>query len=176
MNIFDLFLNWKTPISSFEEMKKGKLVLTHGFDDQKNLCEVTVEIVETAVRICKNFGLPIACQFPGDTVARCEGLEPIMVIYKNLHDGGYLDTNEVNRQVAEICQKNGWTHVVVCAHPDHAWRVGKNLEKFGLTPIFPDLSGIKYHKIPGRWKLNFPWFIIREIISRVLYRYWWDYM
>ena len=169
MKLLDLFFSWKTRISSVEEMKKAQVVITHEFGDQKDLNETTIKIVEIGVRIAKESVCPIVCQYPGDIVSNCSWLKPILVIKKNLkNEGFYLDTNEVNRQVSEICKKNNWNYVVVCAHPHHAWRVGKNLEKFGLIPLFPDLGGIDYHFISSRLALSFAWiFIPREVCARI---------
>lgn len=171
MSFLNLFFSWKTSISSVEEMKKAQVVITHEFGDQKEVNDTTMDIVYVGIKIAKQLNIPMICQSPGDMVAYCQQLEPVLIIDRNLQsEGSYLDTNEVNRQVSEICQKNGWTYVVVCAHPHHAWRVGKNLEKFGLIPIFPDLLGIKYCSIPSRLTLSSPWYFIpREICARILY-------
>ena len=47
----------------------------------------------------------------------------------------YLDTEEVSRQIAEVCIPQGLQKVVIIAHPDHLQRCIWNAEKHGFKVV-----------------------------------------
>lgn len=171
--VLDCFLHWHPRPDTEAEFAGADVIITHGFDDQKELSRTTVAITALGVELAKRFAKPLICQFPANEVAEREGVKPSLVITAHLlKPGEYLDTEEVNRQVFRHCWRKGWRKVILCTHPHHAWRARENLKRHGLTPFLPDLSGIAYD--PALWSsrksLSTPLiFVPREILARLLY-------
>lgn len=171
--VWDLLGHWRVPSSSEADLAHADVILTHEFGDQINVSKTTRSFVEIAAALAKKHDLPMICQTPGHIVAKEHGVNPIKVIERNeLQAGGYLDTDEVNRQAAQLCRVRGWIKVIPCTHPHHLWRVGENLRHHGLTPMYADMSAVPYDYslIIERPFLSNPllW-MPREIMARVMY-------
>lgn len=173
MRITDCFLHWHVPAHSSAELVAADAIVTHEFGDQKNPSRTTEDIVALAVRLHKSLRKPLICQHPGDQVAKRYGVEVAHIIKEHLLDpGAYLDTQEVNRQVSLKCAWENWKRVIVCTHPHHMWRAGRNLERHGITALYPPYSPIFYYKelFLSRPFLATPLlFIPREILARKMY-------
>ena len=167
---FALLFQWKYKTND-SELRKGQIIITHEFGDQRTLSAATRQIVNVGTTLSKQLRVPLICQFPGDQQAFRNGVRPLLIITKNLSPNGiYLDTAEVNRQLFKECEKNDWKYVIVCTHPDHVWRAAKNIKKFGLIPLVPDLSSIYYDSHCSRFSLAYRWaFLPRELATRLLY-------
>lgn len=91
-------------------------------------------------------------------------------ISKHQEPGKYLDTWEVTRQCAEYCRVHNISTVLFFAHPAHAWRVQKTIEKFRLRGVPGNTIGTPYDpKSVQIWTRSKWLFIPREILSRLLY-------
>ncbi|MGH7141302.1 MAG: YdcF family protein [Minisyncoccia bacterium] len=189
--IIDCFLHWQIEPDSDETLRTADAILCHEFGDQQRISETTRQIVLLGVECAKTFGkpestdrLPLICQYPDDTVAREFGIDPECVIREHLlKPGKYLDTEEVNRQAAEVCARHGWKRVILCTHPHHLWRATRNLKRHGITPLIPDTSTIWYDPLCSRRVLSGPFTLARipmapyicfgfvqwELMSRVAY-------
>lgn len=174
VNISDCFGHWRVAPNTPAELATAQAVVTHEFGNQKDVSSSTAAIVDTAVELTTTHNLPLMCQWPGNSRARQRRVEPALVVKEHqLRPGAYLDTEEVNRQFAEMCRSQGWTRVIICAHPHHLWRAGKNLEHHGLQVLYPDMSRARYDSGLRRVRpeLSTPLlFIPRETLARLLYR------
>ncbi|MDB5187834.1 MAG: hypothetical protein JWO50_354 [Candidatus Kaiserbacteria bacterium] len=170
INIINCVRNWRVPASSDELLASCDAIITHEFGDQKTPSQSTIAIVRDAVELCRKYDKPLITQFPGNIVAEELGLTPFAVINSHAVTGKYLDTEEVNRQVAEICGAYGWKRVIVCTHPHHIWRAGNNLQTFGLEAIYPRNAHIPYDSDCSRRMVWSAWlFVPYEICARALY-------
>lgn len=171
----EILFYWHMKPSPPEMLDRADVVLSHEFGDQHTLGNTNRALAKLAARESLGRGLPWITQFPQNWFPT--KAMPIAVISAHeLKKGAYLDTEEVNRQAAEICKVNGWKTVLLCAHPDHAWRAGKNLERHGLSVVYPDLSGISYDPTCARRSLSSRFvFLPRELAARLLY-FWKGYL
>jgi len=159
----------EVPFATPTQLVKADVIFGHEFGDQKNVSETSRSIAKNARRWHQELGIPVIFQHP------CElafpDVKPVHVIRENLlHPGKYLDTNEVQRQLAEFCFEKGWTNVILCCHPKHAWRAGLNLMIHGLTPVFIDNSNVKCDLRCSRWsmKSEYIW-LPREVYAKFRY-------
>ena len=173
VSLRDCLEHWSVPANEEEELATADAIVTHEFGNQKDPSGTTMDIVALGVELHKRLKKPLICQYPGDEVVKRYGIEAAHVIKEHLlKPGEYLDTEEVNHQVAIKCAWEDWHRIIVCTHPHHMWRAGRNLEKHGITPLYPSYSPIFYDK---RLFLSRPFlatpllFIPREIIARKLY-------
>jgi hypothetical protein len=163
-------LSWTNHPASAAEMSRAGVVVTHEFGDQQHLGVSNAAIAEVAHALMRELSIRLwVAQYPTNFGAR--DILPIAVIRTNYtNPGAYLDTEEVNRQVASVCRERHVTQVVLVCHPHHAWRAKKNLERFGMTVYLPDLSSIPYDPGCSRKPLNSAlYFIPREILARIFY-------
>lgn len=167
----DCFTHWSVLPDIGEALAGAEVIVTHEFGDQKSVSRTTRQIAELGIEFAKKLGKPLICQAPGDEVAARLKIRPFCVIRRHeLRPGAYLDTEEVNRQVTEICRTYGWQRVILCAHPHHLWRAGLNLTRHGMTVLYPNTSGIGYDAHCARLALQSPYiFIPREVLARILY-------
>jgi uncharacterized SAM-binding protein YcdF (DUF218 family) len=172
-NVFDCFGHWNVPPSTEEELANADVVATHEFGDQKVPSLSTTRIVERGAYYVRIYSKPMICQFPGNRVAEKYKVKPVAVIEKHLlkpPPKNYLDTEEVNRQIAEICKQHGWKKVILVAHPHHLWRAAENLKRHGLIPVIPVNRDIPYDPTMKRGALRGPLrFVPREIAAREVY-------
>ena len=168
---FDVFQHWRVPVPEEGGLSCADVVVQHEFGNQKTLSRTTIQIVRKAIVLARQFDIPLICQFPGDSAARAAGIAPALVIRQHKRKrNAYLDTEEVNRQVAELCVQRDWATVILVTHPHHFWRASENLRHHGLVVLAPDLSGIEYDRGCSRSSLRTPErFIPREILARLLY-------
>ncbi len=171
IKLSNLARNWSVPVSPEEVLAAADVVIAHEFGDQKTPSKTTEEIVNIGVAHCKKYTIPLVCQFPGNVTAEKIGMKPLYVVDKHLlKPGKYLDTEEVNRQVAMVCARHGWKSAIVCTHPHHLWRAGNNLRLHGIIPAYPDVSGIHYDEHCARKELSSARrFMPREIKARAWY-------
>ncbi len=168
--ILDCFSHWSVPAQSEEVLGTADVIVTHEFGDQQTVSASTEGIVRRGALLAQSLHRPLICQSPGHRVAEELGVTPIKVIEKSRVEGAYLDTEEVNGQVAQMCWQKGWKKVIVCTHPHHLWRAGLNLKRYGLEPFYPYTADISYDSACSRIALRSPWvFIPREILARMLY-------
>lgn len=158
---------WQVPVASDEELAEAGVILSHEFGNQKKVSRTTAAIAKIATALSRRFGLPWIAQFPGNLVSR----EATIVIFENdLDPDFYLQTNDVSRQCSRNCSRAGWKTVIVITHPHHAWRAGKNLERYGLKVIFPDLHAVAYDPHNARKALSSAVrFVPREVFARIWY-------
>ncbi len=166
IGVRDLFSHWEVPFHSPEKLAEADAILTHEFGDQEHVSATTRRFVTLGVELARTFRKPMICQYPGDRVTREYGIEPTLVIKEHLlTPGKYLDTEEVNRQAAKYCraQEPPWKKLIVLSHPDHVWRLGRNLHKHhGIEPRYPDLSSIEYDPQCLRRSLSDPYWARTE--------------
>lgn len=169
--IWDCFGHWRIDPDSDESFRTADVVVTHEFGDQRTPSVSTAKIVELGVALARRFDKPLLCQYPGNKIAEGLGMEPAVVIREHLvKPGDYLDTEEVNRQVAAFALERGWKQVILCTHPHHVWRATENLKRHGLTPLRPDTRTIPYDATCPRFSLRTPFaFVPREVLARGLY-------
>lgn len=160
---------WRVQIASDDELANADVILAHEVGDQKNINKATQAVAENARALHKKFHKPVIIQYPGNLAM--PDVQPIAVINSHkLSSGKYLDTNEVQRQVSEICRAHDWRKVILCSHPLHLWRAGRNLIRHGLEPIYADNRNVCCDLKCSRLVLKseiilFP----REVIARLLY-------
>jgi hypothetical protein len=166
--LYEAFTSWSVPSASLKELVSADVVVTHEFGDQKRINTTLIEMAKIAILLRDDYQKPWIAQYPGNLTT---ATPPLGVIKMHLlKHGAYLDTEEVNRQVAVVCRAHGWKTVILITHPHHAWRAGKNLEHHGLNVVFPDLESVKYDSHTSRLVLTSPLFFIpREIIARLVY-------
>jgi hypothetical protein len=143
----------------------------HEFGNQLDVSVTTRAIVMRGIELSKKFGIPIICQYPGNFVAEENQIKPWYVV--RMHKkilGGYLDTEEVNRQAALVCNHRGWTKAIVVAQPDHLWRAILNMKRQRIEAFFPETRDIPYDPDLDRFWLKAPErFIPYEIVARLVY-------
>ena len=171
--VADCFAHWHIISDATPLLKDADVIITHEFGDQHNVSLTTLNIVARGADLAHRFNKPMICQFPGQQVAELAGIKPIYVIERHLlKPGEYLDTEEVNRQAANVCKMNGWKRAIVVAHPHHEWRAAANLERHGISTFYPKTSDIPYDPSlrKSRPILSTPaLFVPREILARLLY-------
>jgi hypothetical protein len=158
---------WNVRASSKEELARAQVILSHEFGDQRTMGETNWQLEKLASFARDAFGIPWISQYPQGT---CETISDYAIRSRADKPGAYLNAHEVNRQAVEICRANGWTNVLLCAHPDFAWRAKKDLERFGMTVFLPDLSGLQYDHLCRRKALSSPWmFRPREVVAILVF-------
>lgn len=142
LQIFQAIFAWKVDLASEAELRSADVILAHECGGNlKGLSWATSAIARNALALHKRFRKPVIFQHPCQTAV--PELEPAAVISKHHLQGRYIDTDEVQRQVAEICQAHGWTRVILSTNPWHEWRAGRNLIRHGLTPVYADNSNVR---------------------------------
>ena len=165
------FFSWKVRTSSDAAMRGAQVILAQSFGLAGDGIPggVSNEAMAKIVKeIHRQYELPMVLQWE---IADCLiDLPMVGVVREHRKFGKYLDTREVLVQSFLVCKKQGWTRVIVVAHPDHIWRVKKVAEKLGLDVFIPDTSSVPYdpHSIQS-WTRNKIRFIPREIAARLLY-------
>ena len=164
----DEFLTWRIAYNTDDELAHADVILTHEFGNQHDVSVSTRAMADMAIELHREHGIPWVAQFPGNEVDTEIAFATISSHI--LKPGEYLDTEEVNRQFAEICRQNGWKATALITHPDHAWRAKKNLERYGFTVLVPNLDSIPYDPTCTRWVVKYACiFKSREVLARVLY-------
>ncbi|MDE2213435.1 MAG: hypothetical protein KGJ34_02840 [Patescibacteria group bacterium] len=164
--------HWRIPSDRVKKLAQADVVLAHAFGDQTKLSRPTALIVGQAIVTADKYRKPLVCQFPGNKSASYRrGIRLEAVIEHHGLDQEFpLNIKEVNRQAAELCREHGWRTVILFAHPHHLWRAGKNLERHGITVVYPSMDEIPYDRSTSRLSFRSSLtFIPREIVMRLMY-------
>ena len=83
----------------------------------------------------------------------------------------YINTFDVLRVAATICEAQHWHKIALICHPDQYWRAERVAKKLGLEIAFvPDLSGVPYAPDdPQSWVRSGDDFRPRERVARLLF-------
>lgn len=82
----------------------------------------------------------------------------------------HQDTYEAVQRCYVYCKENKIKSLLVFAHPQHAWRVKRSLEKIGLHPFIANTKGAPYDlKSTQAWAKSEFIFIPRELFKRLYY-------
>ena len=159
---------WSVPLATEEELANADVIVAHEYGDQRTVSRTTHAIAGNVSKLSIQHRKPTIVQFPVNVAIPDV---PAIVISKHLRTpDAYLDTDEVQRQVAVICELRGWKKVILCAHWAHAWRAGKNLIHHGLIPIYADNSNVRFHLDSPRWEQkSTAVFMAREVAAKMLY-------
>lgn len=160
--------SWSVLVATEEELAGADVILAHECGDQKTVSETTRTIAANAHYLHCRFNKPVIAQFPGNTAIPDV---PAIVISRHLRiPWGYLDTDEVQRQAAVICDLNGWEKVILCTNWVHAWRAGQNLIHHGLVPVYADNSNVRFDWRCSRWTAKSAVITApREVLAKMLY-------
>jgi hypothetical protein len=105
----------------------------------------------------------------GDALPGKHQKDKLFLISEHQEPGKYLDTYEVLRQAWEIAKEQGWTKIVLVAHPAHLWRCKMVAERLGFV-VRPRRYVIPYDRESHQiWTRSPLLFIPREIVSRLIY-------
>ena len=158
---------WREKYATKEQIKNAQAIVAFSFGARR--CgpgHSNAFLIKIASCLSRKYELPIIAQSNiGDHISNS-----VYTIRESRRPGQYLDTYEVAFQIYELCKEHGFKEVLVLAHPDHAWRCKKTLEKLGLNTCVIDTSACPYDSLSTQeWTRNRLLFIPREIFARVLY-------
>jgi hypothetical protein len=171
---FDCFLNWSFNKKTIEE-KQGRfdVILCLSFGLRNNSIGISNKFLTNYVtEVYNNYPKPLIIQkdcVDNDFLKTCKVDK---IISKHQIVDKYLDSYEVSRQCCEYCKMKNFKTILIVAHPHHAWRVKKIIEKFNLIGIIANTSKIPYDKKSIQiWTRNKFIFILREVVARLFYLY-----
>ena len=160
------------------KIEKGEVIIAPSFgsrkDSQHDLSNLG--IAKHIMGIYRTIKLPMIFQKEVASAFRSltggKDAEIVKVIKEHRVKGKYLDTYEVLAQALEIIKKNGWTKVILVAHPDHICRAEKVLKKMRLKVLIPSgLEDIPFDPHSRQWWTRGPlvWWLW-EVLVGILYK------
>lgn len=165
--------NWKETIIPDEELGEAHAIIALSFGLQPNRLGLSNKWISIIVKtLYEKYHLPLVLQ---KEIADClPDLDKVTTSTSdhNVFSGKYLDTHEVLELMEKFCRNQGYTRIILVAHPDHMRRVAKIAEKFGLSGYIPrEISHIPYDPYSIQWWTRGKFlFFIREVPTRIFYK------
>lgn len=172
VGILDCFGHWHVPAHAPGELPKADAIAAHEFGDQKLGTFASFLIAECVKELAFLYDKPIIAQYPVSKLLKKSSIFALEIRRNRTNPDAYLNTDEVNRQIAEMAKARGWKRIILCAHPHHLWRAGRNLSRHGMEVLYPQLPPVPYDPHCSRLVMRTPIvFIPREICVRLRYLY-----
>jgi len=160
--------SWRVRLASSAELADADVIMAHEFGNQHDISAASAAMGRSALLISRRYHKPVVLQHP--LPRSVPELTPVLIIREHRVRGAYLDTEEVQGQLAQFCRRQGWRKVILCCHPRHAWRAGQNLRRHGLVPVYADNRHIRCDPRCSRVALRWEWlFLLREIAAKLYY-------
>ncbi len=164
------FTVWRVPVSVEKDIAQADVIIAQSFGvRQHNDPGASNEaLAHIAAYIHAKYGIPLIAQWE---IAHCiTNTSDIHVIRNHRTEGKYLDTYEVLAQAQDICLQNGWSKIIILAHPHHYWRCVMTAKKMGCTVVKFDTGIVPYDWFSDQVWTRHKWFFIpREVLVRVHY-------
>lgn len=162
--LFQCFFDWPGKCAAGEELSASLANIAFSFGDSE---KSNYFLAKKADKLIIKYETPTIAQWEiGDYLSKGK----IATIKKGRVVSQYLNTYEVAFRAAEICKKLNIKKILILAHPHHAWRCKKTLEKLGLSVGVIDTSGCPYDSSSNQiWTRSRALFIPREILARLMY-------
>lgn len=167
--LFECLFFWHEKYATEKEIQNAEVIIAFSFG-QTSFGPDSSDwfLIRRAEKIFFQYGIPIIAQWEiGEHIAN--GV--ICIIKKSRFPEKWFDTYEVAYQANEMCEQKKFKNVLVLAHPDHAWRCDKVLQKMGLNVVgVINTDGCPYDPLSRlKWTTNWFNFIFRELLVRFLY-------
>jgi uncharacterized SAM-binding protein YcdF (DUF218 family) len=168
-NLFECLFSWHVKYATEKELQNADAIIAFSFGqtifgpDSSDWF-----LIRKAEKIFSRYEIPIIAQWEiGEHITN--GV--IHVIKKSRFPEKWFDTHEVAYQANEMCKQKNLTNVLVLAHPDHAWRCKKVLQKMGLNVVgVINTDGCPYDPLSRlKWTISWSDFIFREFLVRLMY-------
>jgi uncharacterized SAM-binding protein YcdF (DUF218 family) len=109
-----------------------------------------VVLARIAMAYSALLGSPIICQKEVRDHLDADGRGVDVEVIRG-REGMYLDTYRALVETKAICEKRGWTKVLLVAHPDHISRAALEAQRLGLDVDTADVAGVPYDSSSAQW-------------------------